>query len=134
MNIIIGVVVGMAAPLILLILVTALIICCLCIKRQGQKQMRAVDWTQDIFVTYEIPHIARESSLKKANNSSMSLQPVDPFEFPRNKLVFLNTLLGKYLYSVHCSPLRITSCTQLSAMGKLNRLGLPVFITSLWWA
>lgn len=95
MAIIFGVTVGLVVPLILLILVTALIICCLHAKRQKQKQKREVDWTQDIFVTDEIPHITSGSSLKKAKNGSMLLQSVDPFEFPRSKLVFLNTLLGE---------------------------------------
>ena len=103
-TIICGVTIGMAASLILLIFVAALIICCFHTKWKRQKQKREVDWTRDIFVTDEIPHITSGSSLKKAKNGSMLLQPVDPFEFPRSKLVFLNTLLGKYfLVCVLCS-------------------------------
>ena len=40
--------------------------------------------------------VLQADSGSAACKSVVALQSVDPFEFPRNKLVFLNTVLGKH--------------------------------------
>ena len=105
--------------LLVVILVATLLICYLCVKKRKQK--KELDWTRDIFVMDDVPHITSGSSVRKAKDSSVMLQPVDPFEFPRSKLVFLNTILGEY-----SNPLGITSCTKLSVISLLKALGLEL--------
>ena len=93
---IIGVSVGVGTALLLLVIAALFLVCCSCIRKR--KRQRKSDWTRDIFVTDDdILHISSTNSAckLKGKSNSMPLQAVDPFEFPRNKLVFLNTVLGK---------------------------------------
>lgn len=63
-----------------------------------QRERRKSDWTKDIFVMDDILHITGASETdKSAKNQALFQTTVDPLEFPRNKLVFLNTILGKSL-------------------------------------
>lgn len=79
---------------ILLILIIAATFTYCCLRHIVRKrEQRKSDWTKDIFVTEDILHITGTTE-KSAKNQAL-LQAVDPLEFPRNKLVFLNTILGK---------------------------------------
>ena len=93
-TIIIGVTVGCSSALLVLIIVTTLILCCLRCTRQ--REQRKPDWTKDIFVTDDdVLHITGTGvTYKTSKNQALLMQSVDPLEFPRNKLVFLNTILG----------------------------------------
>ena len=61
------------------------------------------------------------SPVLKSTANSFAFHTVDPLEFPRNKLVFLNTVLGKW------SPINLyPSCVQylfhLMSLRNINRL------------
>lgn len=82
--------------MVLLILIIAATFTYCCLRRiMRQREQKKSDWTKDIFVTEDILHITGATE-KTAKNQAL-LQSVDPLEFPRNKLVFLNTILGKAL-------------------------------------
>ena len=85
-----------SSTLLILIIAATLIYCCLR-HIMRQREQRKSDWTKDIFVTDDILHITGTSTSEKSAKTQALFQSVDPLEFPRNKLVFLNTILGKAL-------------------------------------
>ena len=57
----------------------------------------------------DILHITGGSETdKSAKNQALFQSTVDPLEFPRNKLVFLNTILGKSLCLIKPCSMAIT--------------------------
>ena len=85
-----------SSTLLILIIAATLIYCCLR-HIMRQREQRKSDWTKDIFVTDDILHITGTSTTDKSAKNEALFKSVDPLEFPRNKLVFLNTILGKAL-------------------------------------
>ena len=92
-NVIVGVSVGCISTLLFLIITATLVLCC--IRHMRQREQRKSDWTKDIFVTDDVLHITGSGVIEKSAKNQALLHSEDPLEFPRNKLVFLNTILGK---------------------------------------
>lgn len=79
--------------LLILVISTTLVFCCL--RRARLRKERESHWTKDIFVTNDIHHIPKANVLNKSATNKTFFERADPLEFPRNKLVFLNSVLGK---------------------------------------